>query len=453
MTDRSPTSLARNVNTSDLEGASAQSTIEDEAHGTLSMSSPPHVSSPLHAAGVSPVVPSGRGGAGMFALGAVVALSVAAGVALVAWPKPPAAPEATPSYKAAGDVVELNPKSPPPLRFETAVVESGPPLRRTALTARVTTFESRTSPAFAPLEGRVAQAAVRLGDHVKEGDRLVEVRSGDLASMQRDVATAQLAVRTKQAMVERLQKLVESRAVSQSDLLVAQSELAEAQLGVSASSAKLASLAVRQQSSTSYWVIASRAGTVVQLDAAIGKEVGPDKDKPVATIADTSEVVVVVDVPERDMLGVAVAQEVTIRMPGATAACARGVIDSLSEVVDPDRQTTPVRIRVPNPNHTLKPNAFVEAIIEAPQGAEVLQTSSNAVVSDGARSVVFVETAPGKFQRRQVEVGRQNRERVELKTGVKAGERVVSRGALLLLSALDPSADAPASSDGKASTP
>ncbi|MFO0662028.1 MAG: efflux RND transporter periplasmic adaptor subunit [Polyangiaceae bacterium] len=412
------------------------------------MTSPPH-----HAAATIPPAPAPRSGVGMFALGVVVALSVAACVGLLMWPKPPAAAEVPASYKAAGDIVEINPKAPPPMRFETAAVESGPPLRRTALTARVTTFESRTSPAFAPLEGRVAQAAVRLGDRVKEGDRLIEVRSGDLASMQRDVATAQLAVRTKQAMVERLQKLVESRAVSQSDLMVAQSELAEAQLGVSAASAKLSSLQVRQQSSTSYWVLASRAGTVVQLDAAVGKEVGPDKDKPVATIADIDEVVVVVDVPERDMPGVTVAQEVSIRMPGATNECARGVIDSLSEVVDPDRQTTPVRIRVPNPNHTLKPNAFVEAIIEAPRGAAVMQTSSNAVVSDGARSVVFVETSPGKFQRRQVEVGRQNRERVELKTGVKVGERVVTRGALLLLSALDPTAEPPASSEENKAAP
>ncbi|RYE86716.1 MAG: biotin/lipoyl-binding protein, partial [Myxococcales bacterium] len=147
-------------------------------------------------------------------------------------------------------------REPGPFRFETAAAESGPPLARTPVTARVTTREQLTAPSFAPLDGRVAEVAVRLGDRVKQGDRLVLVRSGDLATLQRDQKAAQLAIETKQAIVQRLELLVEGRAASQNELLVARSELAESRLVASAAGARLRSLSVRSQGDTGYWVLA-----------------------------------------------------------------------------------------------------------------------------------------------------------------------------------------------------
>ncbi len=58
-------------------------------------------------------------------------------------------------------------------------------------------------------------------------------------------------------------------------------------------------------------------------------------------------------------------------------------------------------------------------------------------MSDGSTSVVFVETEPGVLRRRPVQLGRQSAERAEVMSGLNAGERVVVRGALLLLNALD----------------
>jgi cobalt-zinc-cadmium efflux system membrane fusion protein len=62
---------------------------------------------------------------------------------------------------------------------------------------------------------------------------------------------------------------------------------------------------------------------------------------------------------------------------------------------------------------------------------------AEAVVSDGLTAVVFVESEPGVFRRREVTAGRRTAGKVELLSGVRPGERVVVRGALLLLNALD----------------
>jgi cobalt-zinc-cadmium efflux system membrane fusion protein len=150
-----------------------------------------------------------------------------------------ASPES--AYKIDGDNLVIKP-SAVPMKFDTAPVELGAPLARAPVTARVATVEARTGPSFAPLDGRVVEVAVHIGDHVKQGDRLVMVRSGDLATMERELRAAQLAIQTKQALADRMKLLVESRAASQNDLMVAQGELAEAKLTAAAADAKLRSL-------------------------------------------------------------------------------------------------------------------------------------------------------------------------------------------------------------------
>ncbi|MDC0742238.1 efflux RND transporter periplasmic adaptor subunit [Polyangium mundeleinium] len=345
--------------------------------------------------------------------------------------------KARPPFSAAEDVVALDPSTPGPMKFSTTEATAGDPLPLPPVTARVSTVESLTAPSFAPLAGRVVNLNVRLGDRVAEGDRLIEVRTSDLPTLQHERRAAELAIRTRKAVVERIEKLVEARAASQNELTVAQSELDEARLAAQMAAEKIRSLSIKTAGATSYWVLANRAGTVVQLDATPGKQVGPDGDKPIATVADLEDVLVLADVAQRDAPALTPGRTAEIRFPDGAAVGISGTIESVSDVVDPERQTVPVRVRVKNDRKLLRPNAFVSVFFMPPGEATVVGVPASAIVSDGARSVVFVETAAGTYQRRHVEVGRQSKERAEVLSGVRAGERVVSSGALLLLNALD----------------
>ena len=114
-----------------------------------------------------------------------------------------------------------------------------------------------------------------------------------------------------------------------------------------------------------------------------------------------------------------------------------GTIELVSDVLDPDRQTVPIRVRVKNPGHVLRPNQFVEATFAPTNADRVLLVPSEAVVTDGAKSVVFIQTAPGVLKRREVRLGRQTKDRAEIIAGLAEGDRVVVKGALLLLNAID----------------
>lgn len=342
-----------------------------------------------------------------------------------------------PPFSATADAVSIDKGAPSPIKFVTAEATEGAPLPLPPVTARVVTVETKTSPTVAPLSGRVVQASVRLGDHVKAGDRLIEVRTGDLPTLQHDLRAAELAIKTKKAIVSRLEQLVEARAASKNELVVAQSELDEAKLAASAASEKIKSLTIQQSGSTSYWVLANRSGTVVQLDAAPGKQVGPEGDKPIATIADLGELLVIADVAQKDAAMLTAGAPVEIRFADGVDTGVKGTIESVSDVVDPDKQTVPVRVRVDNEKKALRPNAFVNVVFSPSIEQKIVGVPAAAVVSDGAESVVFVEGEPGAFKRRRVEVGRRSKERAEIVAGLRAGERVVTTGALLLLNALD----------------
>jgi RND family efflux transporter MFP subunit len=366
------------------------------------------------------------------AIGAPLALGLAAAMGYLGKKRaggPPAA------FRVENDAVKL--QKGIPMHFETQQAELGAPLPRPPVTARVTTIESRTAPTFAPLEGRVEKSAVALGDKVEKGAHLVLIRSGDLAGMVRELKAERLSVQTKRSIVERLRLLVESRAASANDLTVAQHELEEAELSAKAADARLRSLAVAEEGDNLYWLLASRQGTVVQLDAAPGLEVGPSKDRPVTTIADLGEVYVEADVRQQDTFGLQPGSTANIYLGEADSTAVPGKIASVAQVVDPARQTVPVRVRMDNASKVLRPNAFVQVVFGTENMKPVLRVPTEAVVSDGMRSVVFVETEEGTFQRRTVVVGRQDHGMTEVLENLQEGERVVTRGALLLLNALN----------------
>jgi len=349
----------------------------------------------------------------------------------------PAAPPRTPAVSVEGDALRLPPEASEGVRFETETAKESAPLPRPPVTARVAAVETRTAPSFAPLAGRIERVAVRLGDHVEVGARLVLVRSGELASMLRELRTHQASAATRRSLASRMARLVEARGASENELLVARNDLQEVELAARADESRLRSLLIQPENDNQYWVLSARAGTVIELNAVPGGQVRADQERPVATIADLSEVLVLADVAPLDTAGLRVGAEVQIRVPGTSEAPLVGAIETISEVVDPSRQTVPIRVHVENSTRRLRPNAFVEAVLTPDPQRRVVHVPVESVVSDGLQSVVFAVEPDGRFRRRLVTAGRQYEGRIELPAGLRPGERVVTRGALLLLNALD----------------
>lgn len=99
--------------------------------------------------------------------------------------------------------------------------------------------------------------------------------------------------------------------------------------------------------------------------------------------------------------------------------------------IDPESRTVQVRLEVANPDGALRPGQWAVAEFDHDLG-DHLTVPASAVIDTGTRLVAFVQTAPDTFEPRAVEVTDRGGDDWIVSSGLKAGERVVTRALFLL---------------------
>ena len=220
------------------------------------------------------------------------------------------------------------------------------------------------------------------------------------------------------------------------DLAAAEQDLHQSQLAREAAELKLRSMSVAPDQQGLYWLTAPRDGVVVERAVLAGQEVGPERTDPLLVVGELDEVIVTADVPESEVADVRVGQTAAITSAAAPEHPFQGHVEYVGEVVDPVRRMVNVRIRVPNPERALRPNAFVQVSFSS-EGKGHVVTAADAVVTDDDHSFVFVQSPghPGTFERRNVVPGHRRGNQIEILSGLQPGDTYVSKGAILLLNA------------------
>lgn len=283
----------------------------------------------------------------------------------------------------------------------------------------------------APLSGRVVAVHVRTGDRVAAGDRLVTLDAPDAAEARGAVKSVTATLREARIAAEREQRMFERGIGVEREKIAADTRVAELESDLARATSRVEFIGA----GTGGTVVlrAPIAGTVVNRLAVEGMTVEPAGE--LIEIGDASALWIVADVFERD---------VPLLREGAPArvafASARGLLNgrvsSIGAVVAEGVRTAPVRITLTSPAGPLRPGMYGRAeIAVASHGSISLPTE--AVLIKGKETVVYVEQNPTTFVRRAVVIGQPNAGRVQVISGLHAGERVVIRGALLLDGAAD----------------
>lgn len=168
---------------------------------------------------------------------------------------------------------------------------------------------------------------------------------------------------------------------------------------------------------------APRDGVVLERAAVDGMRAEPGDV--LFRIADTSLVWVLVDVPEREIGGLAVGGAVTVRVRGLPEQDFRGRIALLYPQVDMGTRTARLRVELPNPDGSLLPGMFAEAEVAVGSEAPVIAVPDGAVVDTGTRQLVILDRGEGRFEPRDVKAGRRGEGWTEIREGVAEGDRVV----------------------------
>jgi cobalt-zinc-cadmium efflux system membrane fusion protein len=344
-----------------------------------------------------------------------------------------AVPHAQAPFSRIGNRIVVPPESLLRSQLVVADVASKEVSRSLVLPAMVESDPARTVKVMPPVTGRVVELKVQLGERVVEGQELAIIDSGDLAQAYSDGEKAQSSVTLTKKALDRqlgLQKIgggaIKEREQAESDYAQALSELDRAQtrlrsIGVSAEQmAKSRLLTIK----------APVAGSLIDLQIAPGAFLN-DMTAAAMTIANLETIWVTANVPEKDISFVFTGQTVNVTFPAYPDKVFSGKVLFVSDVIEPDTRRNKVRIAFDNPDKMMKPNMFANTTFVAPPVARVTVPTS-ALLMTNDKTSVFVEVAEWAFERRDVEVAYQEGPTAAVKAGLKAGERIVVKGAVRL---------------------
>jgi Cu(I)/Ag(I) efflux system membrane fusion protein len=254
--------------------------------------------------------------------------------------------------------------------------------------------------------------ANQTGMHVRAGEPLLAVYSPQLAAAQNEYRLADATAR----------KLAQSDPVSAASMArlrdAARSRLRNWGIG----EAQLARLG--RPSGTDNLVLASPANAVV-IDKPVIQGARFEAGEIILRLADLSTVWLVAKVPVAQASRIDVGQPArfdSVALPGQEF---RGEVTFVQPVVDAGTRTVDIRIALPNRGGHLRPGLYGTVLLEQPDSQPTLTVPRSAVLDTGTRQLVLVQTAPGRFAPREVTLGRQAGDRIEVAKGLAEGEAVV----------------------------
>lgn len=395
-----------------------------------------------------------------------------------------------------GNEVRLSPEALSAAGIEIQGVTQRPAVSLLRVTGTVEPNQQQTQQVTPLVSGRIERVNVALGDRVRAGSVLAVIASPEVAELHgklREAMTREqsasrnlqrvqraenragvLAAKAKldeaEATLKRTRRLIELGVGAGKDLVAAETayktakaeydfqsnislnrEVQEAQTEVDTSSTEVEHL---RQSLTALGVTVSESakdyhkenislipvrapvsGTVTErlVNAGAGVEAG----KPLFTIGNLSTVWVIANVPEAQVGNIHNGTPAEIRSAALGSNAIAGRVNYIDARLSEDTRTARVRVELSNPGERLKAGMFVEVGFETAGGSgsgEELVVPSDAVQRVGDRSIVFIpkENEPGTFEVRNVELGGEQDGYHRLLSGLRLGDRVVTKGSFAL---------------------
>src|SRR5262245_25561311 len=109
-----------------------------------------------------------------------------------------------------------------------------------------------------------------------------------------------------------------------------------------------------------------------------------------------------------------------------------GAVVDTGKVVDESKRAATVVFSVGNGGHALRIGMHADVRLDAVESVTAMMIPREAVVEDEGKKIVYVLLSGEEFQRREVKLGPESGAKVAVLEGLKAGERVVTQGALQL---------------------
>lgn len=308
-------------------------------------------------------------------------------------------------------------------------------LRRMAATVdlngQVVANPEATAMIGARVSGRVVRVALREGDTIAAGKVVAVITSPEVAKLRSSWAAATARAAAVRGNATRLRELFRERLGAEQEAVGAEAEATASEAERDAQGRTLRGLGVPLQASgdPSLVVLTSPiAGSVVQLDAALGQAVEPAHT--LATVSDLSRVWFQAQLFEKDLGRVEEEATAEVRLNGYPDRVFTARVARISGRVDPQARTLTARLALRDPEHKLRLGLFGTArvSVRSADSREQLAVPLSAITDLGERKAVFVRHEHDDYEVHDVQLGQTAGGFVGVLSGLKEGEEVVVSG-------------------------
>lgn len=322
-----------------------------------------------------------------------------------------------------------------------------------------TTF---STPVMSLVPGRVEKVHVQVGDKVRKGQHLAEVRSDEVArieaelldefnSLEVDVERTKVKLDLARKARDRQEMLFQEGIGARAQLEAAQGEfqMAEAELKAYREKRRSSIETTRERlklfgipgsevdrllktrvTDNIFELNCPREGVIVQRDVDLGQMV--DVSTQLFTVSDLTQVWVNAQAFEKDIHLIALGEPINLTVESYPGKVFHGKVDYIGATLDQKTRTLAVRATVANPDLKLHPHMYAQVVIKIGEERGLLVPTA-AIRKTGETYLAYVVSNPGGvYEERKVDIGDYKGDNVVIKSGLKAGETVVVKGSLEL---------------------
>lgn len=331
------------------------------------------------------------------------------------------------------------------LNLKIAKAEAGSASAMVQAPATVRFNADRVARVGPRLEAKVVKVTKDLGDKVEVGATVAILDSVELGRAKAQYLTARARFNAAYAQYQRDQKLSEQQITSEAELLESRAAYQQARAKRDAARAELRlyglsesdieSIAVGGDQPLSRYALTAPVDGVVQKRDLVPGQTVSSEQTPIHVVND-KDMWVMIEAYEKALPRVATGQQVTLDLRALPDRTFTGAIDWVSRELDEQSRTVGVRATVPNDKGLLRAGMFGTARIATESEQRFALVPVDAVQTIDGEAVVFVPgDEAGAFRVVAVQPGEESGGRVEIRSGLKPGDRVVTAGAFDLKSA------------------
>ncbi len=319
------------------------------------------------------------------------------------------------------------------LEFQAATVQ--PVTEGIHLTGVVETNPDKVIHFISLVGGVVSKTYFSLGEEVKKGQVLADLRSTELSSLKSEQENINIQIQVAQRRLQSVQSMYEDGISSEKELLEAQSELdifkAEGQkiasnLDIFSGSAERGVFQIK----------APTSGIITAKSIASGSHIIAEGE-PLFTISDLNEVWVMVDIYATNVQHIETGMDVNISILSYPDTIFKGKIGAISQVLDSEARVVKARVVLENKDLRLKPGMMVDVIALKDKNINAIGIPTDSLVFDDNQNFVVVYKEDCDLEIRKVEILSSNNGTTFIDTGLSENDRVVSKNQLLVYEQLN----------------